>query len=152
MILNDKCKQYIQKLILLFEKDPEIQLNIEDNNITLTVTNASKAEALTELLPNEITYDNDTLYLSVVYSKPTALSNLYYAAFTGNPAFHHIYIENKDKFFVLFNDDVMKYSTADSDDYCGQRTCLYEDIAAEVFYKGNFGTYTKNNYFNIVQQ
>ena len=139
---------YMNKLKALFEKDPEIHIdyNEEEPEIVLLVDNPTKAAALGELLPFSVDFGNVTLFITVVpANKSYKLSDLYRVAFTGNPVFKSLESITSDLGFpanyCIFKNEVVQYPADNLSSYCGVESTLYEDLAREVFEDNHDGIY-----------
>lgn len=131
---------YVNQMKKLFEKDKEIQIEYvaEEMELKLYVESQEKAEALQKLIPEERTFGNVTLKITVVPSNDfsDALEDLFVRAFKGNEAVSYIDEINTRGFhakYVVFKPEVVQFFNDDLTDINGNKTTLYEDIAADIF-------------------
>jgi hypothetical protein len=125
----------------MFEHDPEINVvyDEEKQNIRLYVDNTVKADALAQLIPEEHTFGKIVVHVEIIPSnKPgKTKDSLFEEAFSGNPAFsfvrtiHGVFVN--DITYVVFANKVVQYYNDCLNDIYGQRSCLYQDIAADIF-------------------
>ena len=132
---------FYNEIKALFERDPEIDIEYDDENSTikLYVENEEKAEALQELLPAERKFGNVTVNVTVI--PPNKLvakkASLFKKAFQGNPAF--VLEQTVEGVFtnpvsyIVFAREVVQYWIDDLGDLHGIWSTLYEDIARDVF-------------------
>ena len=99
---------------------------------------AVKAEALSQLLPQERTFGNVTIYINVIPANDNASKiELFKAAFYGNPVFEFEKtvpdVFSNPVSYMVFKNKVVQYYNDDMSDLHGLRSTLYEDIAKDVF-------------------
>ena len=133
---------YVNKLIALFEEDPEIKMDFDDDNLNLKlyVDNTDKADALDELLPDSVDFGGEKLIITVIpdnenYTRSKA--RLLDLAFRGNPVVTDI-AEVEGAFtnpmmYIEFRKKVIQYYDDNLGDLHGNRSTLLQDIAKEVF-------------------
>lgn len=133
--------QYANAVQALFEKDPEVKIIYDNDNLTLSlmVDNPVKADALQQLMPNEQRYGNVVLTIKVVPANlKMSKAQIYNAAFSGNPAFvTTVPIEGvftNPLLYVVFAKEVVQYFNDDLGDLHGNRSTLYQELAKEVFW------------------
>ena len=131
---------YYRKLFALFGRDPDISINLieEEPEVKLYVDNSAKAEALVKLLPTSVEFGNVTLKVTVVPSngedwKAEAIAT----AFEGNPILNEIYtvetpVLSNPICYVCFAKEVVQFFTDDLSDAHGIRSTLYQNLADEV--------------------
>lgn len=128
----------------MFRHDPEVHVVFDDENyrLTLYVDSGAKAEALSQLLPDQKKFGNVTLYVNVVPANgfvgvPTAMADVFQTAFKGNDAFSFVKrirgIFTNDLTYVVFKNKVVQYFNDDLGDIYGQCSTLYENIAHNLF-------------------
>lgn len=136
---------YINKMIALFDGDPQIACNVnwdaEDPFIVLATSNPDKAAALIKLLPTEKVFGNITLTIGVDCETisnlafPTA-KELFETAFSGNPAFAYTVVPEGVWFvpftYVVFKNCVVQFFNDNLNDPHGIISTLYQEIAEEV--------------------
>lgn len=132
--------QYVNKLVALFGKDPEIHLDYknDEHTVTMRVDNHEKAEALIKLLPAAKEFGNVTLNINIVpCNNLDSKEDLYLAAFNGNPAFAFTRsvegVFTNPITYVVFSREVVQYYNDDLGDLFGNCTTLYQDIAKDLF-------------------
>lgn len=144
---------YINKLIALFDGDPEIAFNIisesgEDPEAIIATNNGDKATALARLLPDEKKFGNVTLKIGIDASFsnrafPTA-KELFETVFSKNPAFAYCVVPADEGYwfldfcYVVFKNCVVQFFNDNLDDCHGIISTLYQDIAEELFEEANF--------------
>lgn len=147
---------YVHELEALFGEDPEIRIvhDGEANEVKLYVESATKADALSQLLPAEQTFGNVKLKVTVVPANLGAENPiaLYEKAFAGNPVLSYVINRNTliGSFnYVVFKNGVVQFFNDQLDDVNGNRSTLYQEIAKDVFGENNnavfFCTDTQEN-------
>lgn len=130
---------YARKVNALFENDPEVLVDYDNDNLELTlyVENMSKADALTQLLPTEKTFGNVTLNIKVVPANEITKISLFRNAFAGNPIVNKIesvaFAQNAPINYIIFDRKVVSFFNDDMSDFFGAESTLYEDLARDVF-------------------
>lgn len=132
---------FYKEIEALFKEDPEVKTEFDEdaNTITLYVDNEEKAEALSQLLHAERTFGNVTVALTVVPGNRLRANRLgiFQAAFKGNPAFAYAKtVEGTFGLtlsFVVFRKKVVQFFADNLKDVAGNRSTLYQDLAADVF-------------------
>lgn len=132
--------QYANAVNALFEKDGEVDViyNNDDMTLSLMVENPVKADALQQLMPTEKKFGSVTLKIRVVPANlKMTKAQLYNMAFSGNPAFvTTVPIEGvftNPLLYVVFEKAVVQYFNDDLGDLHGNRSTLYQELAKEVF-------------------
>lgn len=136
---------YIHQLEALFDPDPQIAFNVnwgENNSVVIATNNPDKAAALVKLLPEEKTWGNVSIKISVdcktMSNKAfTSAKELFETAFAGNPVFSRV-ITVEDAWFVaftyvIFKREVVSILADNLKDPWGAIHTLYQDIAEEIF-------------------
>lgn len=132
---------YFKEIETLFKDDPEVHISFNDDDytITLRVDNEEKASALEKLLPLERTFGNVTVKIQVIPANgfTTTKAILFEQAFDGNPNFVCLQTASKGIFtdlaYVVFKRRVAQFFADELNDLNGNRSMLYQDIAADVF-------------------
>jgi len=140
---------YARKVNALFEKDPEILVDYENEGPTLTiyVENAAKADALEQLLPASKEFGNVTLNIKVVPANSQTKISLFRNAFAGNPIVNKVETTVEmapgapQVNYVIFAREVVSFFNDDLGDYFGAESTLYEDLARDVFDLGEDGIF-----------
>ena len=136
---------YINKLEALFDGDPAIAFNIDNENrrVVLSGYNGDKNAALSRLLPTEKAFGNITW--SIMIDGPisnrafTSNKELFEVAFDKNPAFAYAVAPAQEGYFyidctyVVFKNCVVQFFNDNLNDCHGLVSTLYQDIAAEIF-------------------
>lgn len=156
---------YVKKLEALFDGDPQIAFNVDLTSacpsVVIATNNPEKATALAKLLPDEKTFGNVTLNISIDCS---TMSNrefanpkeLYETAFEGNPAFAYVLSVDNGWFtpftYVVFKNCVVQFFNDNLNDPHGVVSTLYQEIASEVFddRDDQFYSYFKDDTYNGV--
>lgn len=137
----------IKKIEALFDGDPQIACNVnyssEAPSITLSCNNGDKVAALQKILPEEIEYWNVVLKITVDGTPTnrvfTSKKELFENAFYGNPAFASCVCPSEDGYqwldttYVVFKNYVVQFFADNLNDCHGIISCLYEDIARDIF-------------------
>ena len=140
MKLSAPWVNFYRELEALFAQDDEVRVVYEEetNEVKLYVENARKADALTQLLPEEKTFGNVTIKVTVIPANTATVSkaDLFAEAFDGNPALR--YIQHVDAVigtfdYAVFENRVVQYFNDDLSDINGNKSTLYQDIAKDVF-------------------
>lgn len=135
---------YVSELEQMFKYDPEVHVvyNNEEHEVRLYVDTDHKAAALMELLPNEKTFGNVTLQVTIVPANGIPIpfadnANLFQDAFKGNGAFSFTKtvqgIFSNSLTYVVFRNRVVQYFDDNLGDIYGQKSTLYQEIARNLF-------------------
>ena len=136
----------IRKFEALFDGDPQIACNCEfggaDPSITLACNNGDKVTALQKILPEEISFGNVKLKVTVdgIPSNRAFASKveLFDTAFKGNPAYAYAVCPAEDGYmwigttYVVFKNCVVQFAADNLNDCHGIISTLYQDIAEEL--------------------
>lgn len=129
----------------MFEKDPEIRIQHDEYaadgvyNIRLYVDNTDKANALSELLPNEVEFGAVTAHITVIPKNMEKLSKgeLLEIALRNNPVLSRIEmvrgLMSNPITYVAFRNEVVQYPADNLHDIDGNVSTLYENIANDIF-------------------
>lgn len=132
---------FYEELSLFFDEDLDVQVIFDEaeNTVNMYVANASKAEAITRLIPAEKKFGTVTLYINVIpgnQAKNDALADVT-NAFKGNPIVNSIQTLDSIpayKFtYVIFRREVVQYWNDDLSDAFGNCTTLWQDVAKRLF-------------------
>ena len=147
----------IRKFGALFDGDHQIACNCVfsgEPSITLACNNGDKVTALQQILPNEISFGNVKLKVTVdgVPSNRafTSKVELFDTAFSKNPAYAYAVCPCEDGYqwiaatYVVFNNCVVQFAADNLNDCHGVISTLYETIADELL----TGPATQGVYFN----
>ena len=136
---------FYREVEALFSEDHEVRVIYDEmeNEIKLYVDNATKANALSVLLPGEKVFGNVTLKISVVPANLTGKLNpkisLFEAAFENNKALSYIHTIDDCGFltnsitYVVFKNKVVQFFMDDLGDINGNCSTLYQTIAKDIF-------------------
>ena len=136
----------IRKFEALFDGDPQIACNCEfggtNPSITLACNNGDKVAALQKILPEEISFGNIKLKVTVdgIPSNRAFASKveLFDTAFKGNPAYAYAVCPAEDGYmwigttYVVFKNCVVQFAADNLNDCHGIISTLYQDIAEEL--------------------
>lgn len=138
--LSPPWNTYVRKIKALFEEDPEIKVEYDDENIKLKlfVENQNKADAIQQLLPEKKEFGNVTLYVEVIpANRPQKKIDLFRKAFEGNPIFSYAVsvsdLSSNDYNFVVFRHKICQFWNDQLNDINGNVSTLYENVAREIF-------------------
>lgn len=141
MKLSPPWNTYKHELDAMFGQDPEIRIVFDEEKmeIKLFVSDASKAEALTKILPAEKVFGNVKLKVTVVMpnlAEEEFILDTFKKAFRGNPALSYVYDAQSllgDHAYVVFKDKIVQFFNDQLDDMNGNKTTLYQEIAKDIF-------------------
>lgn len=136
--------EYAMCVKALFEHDDDVVVTYDNDSqtVSLYVDDPIKADALTQMqargiFPAERQYGNVTLRVEVVSAnEEVSETNLYAAAFNGNPVFDGI--AGVDSMgmsitYALFMPAAVQYFSDDLSEYGGITTTTYGELAKRVF-------------------
>lgn len=134
---------FYREVQALFGGDEEIKLfyNESENEIKFFVDNATKAEALAEILPEQIMFGNVVLNISIVPANTKKVKtyqheSVFDIAFRDNPAYSYSKtytgVFTNPITYVVFRKKVVQYYTDNLGDINGICSTLYQDIAKDV--------------------
>ena len=138
---------YYKMISCLFAEDPEVDVRFHEDlsTIVVLVKNVRKADALTQLLPNEKTFGNVTVNISIETIRTekdkatefTSLEDILTTAFDKNTAVSDIkFVEDifgGNWAYVMFKPVVIQFFNDDITHPNGCMTTIYQDMAREVF-------------------
>ena len=140
--------EYYRKIQAMFHEDEDVTVLFDEQNIKIKiyVDASDKAVAIQALLPTEKVFGNITLTIDVIPSNtanvdmPETNWELYLDAFEDNPAVENIKRVddpslNNPMTFVVFKATVVQYFNDNLASLNGLTSCLYEDLASELFIK-----------------
>lgn len=144
MKLSPPWVTYVNKIKALFEGDPDIKFQFDEDEYSLKifVEDPDKADALMKLLPLQKEFGNVILKIAVIPADDGEVDYmaLFRAAFKGNPNVADITsVETPFGYsvnFVVFKKEVVQFFNDDISDLNGLCSTLNEDIAREVFGEG----------------
>lgn len=150
--LSSPWVTFYHEVSAFFEKDSDITIvyNEDENILNLYVDNATKAAALTELLPVEKTFGAVTMRINVIPANRVAKTKLasfkatdepvgmlYETALDGNEHLADIVhingIFNNPMTYVIFKKEVVQYYNDSLGDFNGVCSTLMQNIAEEIF-------------------
>jgi hypothetical protein len=153
--LSSPWVEIYEELTAMFKHDEEVRVvyfdgDGADHKVDLYVSNAEKAEALFKVIKPKHTFGNVVLYVNVIMpngqvcdtTEPVEgdddYADIYEKAFAGNGAFVHTVKVDGVMFmsglvYVVFRPTVVQYFNDDLGDVNGHRSCLYQDLAKELF-------------------
>ena len=147
MTMNKKTKlsapwvTFYREIEALFVGDLDVTVKYDENKneIKLYVEDEKKADALTQLLPEEKSFGNVVVKISVIPSNKmkSKKASLFEEAFSGNKAFSYVRtlggVFTNDIDYVVFQPKVVQFYDDNLGDINGMKTTLYQDIAKDVF-------------------
>lgn len=135
---------WFRKLEALFAEDPEVDVSLdaEGREVTVRVGNAVKADALAQLLPDEVTFGGVTLDVVVLPANEDATdAQLWRWAFDGNPALADVVEaqlpDGSPVTFALFAPVCAQWFADDLTNPYGIQTRTLEDVARDVLSCGD---------------
>lgn len=126
------------KIDALFGDDPEIAIELDEEKpeTIIRVSNQTKADALSKLLPESVKHGNVTQHIKVVpANEDDSPIELVRRAFAGNPRLFDIIYTNEmglDASYVLFNPEIIQYHSDDLSSAFGISSTLAEDLCREI--------------------
>ncbi len=131
---------YYHKIKAMFIDDPNIDIVFDEdqNLIKMYVKGHEKAEALTLLLPPEKDFGGVKVKLSVIPANVhTDKADLLMIALDSNPNFAYLQrvdVGSANKYnYAVFAKKVCQYWNDNLGDPHGNVSCLYEDLAKDIF-------------------
>lgn len=160
---------YYHQVVAFFEKDNEINVVWDDSGETdvlkIYVNNPAKAEALSQLLPNEKNFGVVTVGIDIIPSNTVTafqtsinfknVEDVLQTAFKGNESLDFIKtvegLFSNPITYVVFKKEVIQYFNDSLGDAFGQCSTLSEMIARDIFIEreGIFYCTNKNVPFTI---
>ena len=138
--LSPPWVMYVSKVKKVFEKDPDIDVSFDENEMLLTflVNNTDKYEALTNLFPAEKNFGGQVLNIMVLPANLGEKDTKYYLKklFKGNEAVTEIQdvnISTNTMTYIQFEKKVIQYWADNLGDLNGNKSTLMENIARELF-------------------
>lgn len=140
--LSSPWVEFYNEIEALFLNDPDVQVEYDEETpeVKLLVDGQEKADALTQLLPTQKVFGKVVLKITVVPSNEDSndVASLIRKAFKGNPALAYVLKYTGDVFrfpvtYAVFAREVVQYFNDNLNDFWGNRTTLYQDIAKNVF-------------------
>lgn len=131
---------YVNKITALFEKDPAIKIQYDDDikELKLFIDGDRKYEAISALLPSEENFGGTVLKIITVPSNLKAENDylsLIKDAFQDNPILDHISIAPTpfgNVSYVSFKKEVVQFFNDNTIDEHGICSTLYQNIAREI--------------------
>ena len=132
---------FAREIDILFSKDPEVTVvyQNDDKEIKIYVDNYAKADAIAAIIPQEKTFGNVTVKVTVIPANEDFVNRitLFRNAFAGNPILNRIETvtpaQNGPVNYVIFNREVLSFFNDDLSDFYGAESTLAENIARDIF-------------------
>lgn len=134
---------FYREIDAMFKRDPEVKVVYDEDEqiIKLFVDNTSKADALTQILPEEKEFGNVTVKIVVIPANNLLQSSpddLFGRALCCNDAVAGVETTKDIPGFpcltyVIFAKEVVQYFTDNLGDYYGVTSTLYQNIAKDIF-------------------
>ena len=131
---------YLHQMETLFAGDEDISVEYEEeeNKIVLRVKGTDKANALSELIPQEKAFGNVTVKTVVIPANTAPnRADLIEMALKGNSNFVGMTrikgVVAGDMNFAVFAKKVAQFWNDNMGDLHGNESCLYADLAREIF-------------------
>lgn len=145
--------KFYREVDAMFKEDPEVNVvfDAESMELKLYVDDATKAEALEDILPIEKVFGNATVRINIIpanIGKTTSTyirngrvvktpASKYAIAFSGNPVFRYeVTTEGVLPFtlrYIVFRNEVVQFFNDDLSDANGLCSTLYQEIAKDIF-------------------
>lgn len=131
---------YYRQIEALFGVDPEVSVEFDEEalEIKLKVEDASKADAIAQLLPASKNFGNVDVTITVIPANADNWkAHIIQKAFKNSPVLEDIQIVQTELMsnpmcFVIFKKEVVQYYSDNAGDYHGLTSTLYQDIAKEL--------------------
>lgn len=140
MRLSPPWVTYVNKLKVMFGRDPEIEIQFDDDTpeVKLFVANQRKYEALQHLLPDRMAFGNVNMIITLVPANQQMTGEqIICAAFEGNPVFSQVVtvsgVYENPITYAMFEKEAVQYWNDNMGDPHGVTTTLYQDIAESIF-------------------
>ena len=139
---------YYREVQAMFKYDKQVHVVYDEaeNHLKVYVENATKAAALTRLLPPTRNFGDVSLSITVIPANGVevpdgskwSMEALFNAAFNDNAAFESVHsipsvLMGNPITYVVFSKEVVQYFSDDLGDYYGIHSTLYENIAQNIF-------------------
>ena len=132
---------YAKKVDALFECDPDVRVELGDDDLVLRVFvhGDDKAESISAILPDEMTFGNVSMPIEVIPDNEAELTYIDHLrrAFAGNPALVDV-VEvpvvpmGPSMSFALFAPECVQIECDNAASPYGLLTTTYEDVARDV--------------------
>lgn len=149
---------YYKKILELFRYDPNVKVafDYEEMKLFIRVQGDAKAEAIAQLLPQQVEFGNIILTINIIPANENNCNGkklvnksdsvLFADAFAGNEAVNNIFtvegIFNAPFTYVVFKNQVVQFFNDDLSDPHGNCSTLYQEIAKEIFKdRVNYGVF-----------
>ena len=137
---------YVNEIKALFEKDPDIKISFDEDNVELKlyVEGTDKYEALTKIIPEEMNFGGTVLKIAIVPANVSeGGASLFKAAFKGNPSVSQMEevtgVFTNPVLYIAFKKEVIQYYDDNLGDINGNKSSLLEEIARDVFKEKDSG-------------
>lgn len=129
---------YAQKIKAMFDGDPDIKIEVVDQPhiVKIKVNNQTKADALSQLLPEKILYGSVTVAIKVTpVNNGDHFLDLINRALDGNPNFAYTKVTTGvfPGRYVVMKKKVAQYPSDNLYDPHGVTSTLYADLAMDLF-------------------
>lgn len=135
---------YVSEVEQMFKYDKQVHVVYDNDELTLKlyVDELNKADALEQLLPEEMVFGNVTLKISIIPANTVRVTRtdkegIFEYAFFNNPVLSFIRtvqgVFANNLTYVVFAKRVVQYYNDNLGDIYGQRSTLYETIAKNIF-------------------
>lgn len=136
--LKTPWMRYANRVKRLFEDDPEVRVDFDNDAkvLTLLVTGDDKAMCLEALLPSELEFGSMTMAITVKPSNADLTeADMFRKAFANNPLFVDVeegYGPAHDVSYALFMPDAVQVEEDDISQYCGVTTTTAAELVKSV--------------------
>jgi len=144
---------YFKEIEALFAQDPDVRVEFDEEGygVTLYVEGHDKADAIDQLLPDEMEFGNIKMKITVVPANKLEMdkADLLNIAFAGNPAL--AYAKRVEGIFTnpicyaVMQKKVVQFYNDDLHDINGNMNTLYQDIAKDVIGEDGGVCFCTNN-------
>ena len=172
LIVDSPLTKYVGGFICLFDKDPEIDIEYNDDDINfqkliIKTSNIKKAKILKYILNDSKNFENSKLLITVDSFDKKELENLeelknytlediFETVFEGNSAYSYcceVEDDSGTKFiYVVFKCEVVQFFNNNLIDIYGITNTLYQDIAKKIFNINNVFYCTEMSEENSIQK
>lgn len=131
---------YFKEIEALFAQDPDVRVEFDEEGygVTIYVEGQDKADAIDQLLPDEMEFGNIKMKITVVPANKLEMDkvDLLNRAFAGNPAFAYAKrvegVFTNPIYYAVMQKKVVQFYNDDLHDINGNMNTLYQDIAKDV--------------------
>lgn len=139
--LPDPVWIYFAKLLVMFGKDPDVELEFErvddfTSKAFIYVNDSNrpgKSDAFTKMLPSRVDFRLQRLYIEVISTNDSRADHeVLIDMFYGNPIIDSFVTDHSGRHYIVFKKDILQYYANDLSDVNSLQSALAEDLAREL--------------------